>query len=192
MTARGRHRSGADVLRGGSDTLAAFDAARAAGDWRDRADPRPCVTWEPRRADTPTNKTDGTVTLEGVDYRARDFRTADEPAFGLTEKVRSWQMRQSAMPNATIRHEAEPAPTITAAHDRAERVWEPTLAQAGASSKVRVSVQEAAVLQSFPADYPWQGSRTSQYRQVGDAVPPLLAEAVLRQLVTPAWEDPAL
>lgn len=44
---------------------------------------------------------------------------------------------------------------------------------------VRITVEEAAVLQSFPADYPFQGTKTARFRQVGDAMPPRLAAHVL-------------
>lgn len=44
---------------------------------------------------------------------------------------------------------------------------------------VRVSVAEAGVLQSFPADHPWQGGKSAQYLQAGNAVPVLLARATL-------------
>ena len=47
----------------------------------------------------------------------------------------------------------------------------------------RLTVQECAVLQDFPSDHLWHGTKTAQYRQVGNAVPPRLAEAVARAVL---------
>jgi DNA (cytosine-5)-methyltransferase 1 len=36
----------------------------------------------------------------------------------------------------------------------------------------------AAILQGFPPDWPFSGRKTAQYRQVGNAFPPPVAEAL--------------
>jgi DNA (cytosine-5)-methyltransferase 1 len=44
----------------------------------------------------------------------------------------------------------------------------------------RLSVEECSIIQTFPRELLFCGSRSSQYTQVGDAVPPLLGLAVAR------------
>lgn len=47
----------------------------------------------------------------------------------------------------------------------------------------RMTVQEAAVLQTFPLEYEFQGSQSSKYTQIGNAVPCNMAKAVVKMVV---------
>lgn len=103
-------------------------------------------------------------------------------------------------PNAARRDEGEPAPTVHFGHNvnRVEWVEERPATRRGSpddydaegnytgkrsmDNAVRVSIAEAAILQSFDPAYPWQGSRTAIFTQIGNAVPPLLARAILESL----------
>ena len=66
-----------------------------------------------------------------------------------------------------------PAPTITARFDSFSR------GMFGHPEQDRsVSLREGALLQSFPLDYNFAGSKVEIARQIGNAVPPRLAEAL--------------
>ncbi|MCE9612918.1 MAG: DNA cytosine methyltransferase [Lentisphaerae bacterium] len=42
----------------------------------------------------------------------------------------------------------------------------------------RLTLKECALIQSFPPEFPFQGKKSSRFRQVGNAVPPLLAKVL--------------
>ncbi|MBC7680253.1 MAG: DNA cytosine methyltransferase [Pseudorhodobacter sp.] len=112
----------------------------------------------------------------------RATRDSDEPSVTVTSNFDRAMEQEVASDDGAARPHRRPSTTIVGSF-KPEIVAAPgyrtTVSRQNAPDSVRVSVQEAAVLQSFPADYPWQGSKTKQYQQVGNAIPPLLALRVL-------------
>jgi DNA (cytosine-5)-methyltransferase 1 len=93
---------------------------------------------------------------------------------------------------------SRPAPTLLASMGGNKTPWLDTLGVvpeyhahllAGGSPRRgevpgarRITVEEAALLQGFPTGTTFAGRRSSQYRQVGNAVPPALVEEIARAL----------
>ena len=72
-----------------------------------------------------------------------------------------------------------PAPTVTARGDDQGGV----VVLHHPKNHRRMSARELATVQSFPMDFEFCGTQTSAYRQIGNAVPPLLARALGRSLL---------
>jgi DNA (cytosine-5)-methyltransferase 1 len=130
---------------------------------------------------------------------AEPFPTQARAALAASRDRGDWVLRNGNQPNAATRRPDEPAPTMAFGNNSARVEWvqarpattvcatdriappghrdrstggEPQFAS---PDTVRITVAEAAVLQSFRPDYPWQGTKTKQFEQIGNAVPPLFA-----------------
>jgi DNA (cytosine-5)-methyltransferase 1 len=158
-------RPGMSVTGGGTDTGGAepFGNGARRGIAREEAEGR----WK-----LPTNR----------DQRpdgSRQERPVDEPAPAFTGKAGGQWKWTHERPATTVAGDPRVHPpghkVNQADRDAGREHYE---GRAGKNA-IRVTETEAAILQSFPADYPWQGTRTKRFQQIGNAIPPLLAEHIL-------------
>ncbi|MVO90311.1 DNA cytosine methyltransferase [Streptomyces sp. p1417] len=111
---------------------------------------------------------------------------AGQPLAGTAPAEWRWALRNNSQANATTRGIDEPAGTLFFGHRANECVWQaeqvaatPPSSAVPVPEPIRITAAEAGVLQTFPADYPWQGNKGQVFHQVGNAVPPRLAAHLL-------------
>ncbi|MGE0065811.1 MAG: DNA cytosine methyltransferase [Solirubrobacterales bacterium] len=142
-------------------------------------------------------------------------RSLDAPSYTVLSSSSNWRIESQPastgprgtrrLPAACARHEErrrgeEPpggAPAWTTRRPATTLLGDPRITAPGSWPRcgrraeivrgrpVRVSVEQAAVLQGFRHDYPWQGSRSQRFAQIGNAVPPPVAARVLSEAMRP-------
>jgi DNA (cytosine-5)-methyltransferase 1 len=68
-------------------------------------------------------------------------------------------------------------------------IWDPEL---GRDNMVKVTVEQAALLQGFPATWEFAGRKTARYRQVGHATPPPVGTALGRAVAEALVGNPTV
>jgi len=122
-------------------------------------------------------------------YHRRSPKRLDEGVQPWTSMGEAVGNLPAAVPGDTDWIWKRPAPTIVGTF-RPEIVAKPVYRKAGDGPRqntpgsVQITLEQAAILQTFPADYPWQGSDAEKWQQVGDAVPPALAYAILKEITS--------
>lgn len=151
-------------------------------------DARDRGTWTPRPGSETVLASPSEGSGPAARHRARSNRPAQTPTpnFMPEERHWSWSLRTNNQTNATVRSVSEPAGTLFFGHRANECTWvadptsgHPDSEQRTAPAPIKITAREAGVLQSFPADYPWQGNKGQTFSQIGNAVPPRLAAHLL-------------
>lgn len=168
--------TGGGTTTGGAEPIAKLDRYTSRDDWQPRI----------------LRSNYGT----GGDPVNRGERAEDQPAPTITSKANrmKWMHERpaktvtkngvAASPGQSQHNAERELATGTPMQGWTQPTSEEKLAGRGELSAVRLTPEECAVLQTFPADFPFQGTKTKKHLQIGNAVPPLLAEVVLKHLLS--------
>lgn len=125
-------------------------------------------------------------------HSARNHNDADRERYRILSENKNWQLKdlQVVRPDLvhhdpkhfgnryTVQESDKPGKTVVAHLYKDGNLFiHPDPEQART-----FTVREAARIQSFPDDFVFEGSRTDQFKQVGNAVPPLMAETFAKTL----------
>jgi DNA (cytosine-5)-methyltransferase 1 len=165
--------------------------ARANATVRDDDEPAPTITGghdhEERRFVQRSNYSAGGKPGQTAEERGRGERDPELPSQTITSKGFQWVPETPNGGDASW-SDRRPSPTIVGSF-APDVVAAPGYRKAGDGPRqsqpgsIRVTVQEAGILQSFPPDYPWQGKKGKQFEQVGNAVPPVMAAAIIASVL---------
>ena len=125
-------------------------------------------------------------------HSARNHNDKDRERYRILSEHKNWQLKdlQKIRPDLvhhdpkhfgnryTVQESDKPGKTIVAHLYKDGNLFiHPDSEQART-----FTVREAARIQSFPDDFVFEGARTEQFKQVGNAVPPLMAETFAKTL----------
>ena len=127
--------------------------------------------------------------------RSEETFDASGPAQALTSKARSWEVKPPwpfHQPATTVA--GDPRITARCHHEagtqgaNAVDIADMAAGVDPGDRPIRLTVRDALILQGFPPDYPVQGSRSKQFEQVGNAIPPPLAAHIVAALTGAHYE----
>lgn len=128
----------------------------------------------------PTHNQNGENGLKqwvSVDEALKPFPNPDEPNEVHNHTYSKYKLHFNGYLGHRPLDPQKPAPTVTARGDNKGGV----VILPHPNAQRRMTCRELAAVQSFPADYLFCGNNSSVYRQIGNAVPPLLAKAVAEE-----------
>jgi DNA (cytosine-5)-methyltransferase 1 len=134
-----------------------------------------------RRLDAPAP----TMTASMDNGNFRSFHAGDVEHDGLRSRIRKSDGPVTEVEGDTSWVYSRPSVTVVASF-RPDVAAAPGWRKPGdgprqkAPGSVRLQQVEQGILQSFPADYPWQGSESVKFQQAGNAVPCLMAAALVK------------